>query len=262
MNDNPKISIITIAYNNASDIEPTLKSVSGQTYENIEYIVVDGASTDGTLAIIDRYRDSINVFISEPDEGMYDAINKGIKRATGDVVGLIHAGDRLHDSRVIETVSSAFRDGNVDAIYGYSRLVDSHNRCRTVNISPSFSKLWIRLGWMPSHQSIYVRRSFFEQRGYYRNDLGGSGDYEWFLRFFFFNTLRVKRLRAFLIRFSLGGRSTRSLLVKLSSQKVHRQCWIDNGASPPPLLVPCKLLRGAFQRSIGLLCQSNLIFRE
>ncbi len=256
MNDSLKISIITIAYNNASDIEPTLRSVSEQTYENIEYIVVDGASTDGTLDIIDRYRDSIDVLISEPDDGMYDAINKGIKRSTGDVVGLIHAGDRLHDKDVVGKIAAHFVNNDIDAMYGYSRIVDRSGNLRMINISPEYSKFRIRMGWMPSHMSIYLRRECFEKFGYYRNDLGGSGDYELFLRHFYFNDMKVKLLKEYIILFTLGGRSTRSFRVKLASQKVHRRCWALNGRRAPLLMTPLKMCRKFPQIFRGLLDRS------
>ncbi|REL24733.1 glycosyltransferase [Rhodohalobacter sp. SW132] len=240
---NPKISIVTIAYNNAADIRPTLESVVNQTYDNIEYVVVDGDSSDGTVEIINEYKSGIDTFISEPDKGMYDAINKGIKASTGDIVGLIHAGDRLFDEHVIGKIANHFSENEIDASYGQSVLVGDDDQPVRVNISPEFSKSLFKIGWMPSHQSIYIRREIFDQLDYYRTDLGGSGDYEFVLRYFYFNDLRVKRLDEYIIRFSMGGRSTSNYHKILKTQMVHVNCWKLNGQSPPIYMVPLKLLR-------------------
>src|SRR5690606_14412632 len=178
-----KISIITIAFNNEKDIEATIRSVTNQSYTNIEYIIVDGASTDKTLEIVRQYSDRISQIISEPDKGIYDAINKGIKASTGDVVGLIHAGDRLYDNLVIEKIANHFILHDIDASYGHSMIVNKKDQAIRINKSPEFNKNAFKWGWMPSHQSIYIRRNIFDKLGYYRLDLGGSGDYEFVLRY-------------------------------------------------------------------------------
>lgn len=232
-----KVSIITICYNNEKDIRPTLESVARQTYPNIEYIVVDGASKDGSLNIINEYKEKISVLISEPDHGMYEALNKGFKRATGDVIGMIHAGDRLYDENVIAKVADFYEKNEVDLSYGNSMIVDANDIPRRVNVSPAYSRTLVRRGWMPSHQSIYCRPMVFEKAGYYRNDLGGGGDYEWFIRTFYKHgdEFRIKGMDEFVIRFSLGGQSTRNYRHKLS--KAHfdyvKKCWTLNGLKPP-----------------------------
>jgi len=255
MSDGPRISIITIAFNNADDIEPTLKSVVGQDYPYVEHIVVDGASTDGTLDIIQRYRDSINRLISEPDAGMYDAINKGIAAATGDVIGLLHAGDRLYGPDAISAIASAFDDPNLEATYGHSVLVDTSDRPVRVNPSKVFSRGLIRRGWMPSHQSIYMRRERFERYGAYRNDLGGSGDYEFFIRQFYRHRIRARLIDKYLIRFALGGRSTTNYHQLWQRQKLHANCWRMNDIRPPAYLIPCKLARKIPQFTRGLVAR-------
>ncbi len=242
-----KISIITISYNNEQDIRPTIESVVNQNYPNIEYIIVDGGSKDNTLKIIKEYEDKISIIISETDDGMYDAINKGIKLATGKVVGLIHSGDRLYNNMVIDKIAGAFNYSDTQAVYGYSKIVNTSNKLKFLNISPRFSKYIVRLGWMPSHQSIYVRKENFEKYGYYRNDLGGSGDYELFLRFFYVNSVNLERLTEFILFFTLGGRSTKSLKVQFASQTVHRKCWELNGQSPPKFVVIFKIVRKIIQ---------------
>ena len=255
-----KISIITICYNNESDIRPTIESVVKQNYDNIEYIIVDGASSDNTLNIIDEYVENIDKIISELDEGMYDAINKGIKLATGDVVGLIHAGDRLYDEEVIGKIAEHFSTNDIDAMYGHSVLVDQNDRLVRVNKSPGFRKSLFKAGWMPSHQSIYIKRSIFEQLGYYRLDLGGSADYEFVLRYFYVNDLNIKRLDDFLVRFAMGGRSTTNYQKRLwLSQKRHIKAWYLNGLKPPFYFIPFKLGRkikqfylAAYFRLVGI----------
>ena len=251
-NQPPRISIITIAFNNAADIEPTLQSVVNQDYPHIEYIVVDGASTDGTLEIVERYRNGIDRLISEPDDGMYDAINKGIAAATGEVIGLIHAGDRLYSADAISAIAKAFEDPDLEATYGHSVLVDPADRPVRVNPSKAFSRARIRFGWMPSHQSIYMRKERFERYGAYRNDLGGSGDYEFFIRQFYRHPIRAKLIDKYLIRFALGGRSTTNYHQLLQRQKLHASCWRMNGVRPPFYLIPCKLARKAPQFARGL----------
>lgn len=258
MSETPRISIITIAFNNASDIEPTLQSVIEQEYPGIEYIVIDGASTDGSLAIIDRYRDQIDQMISEPDDGMYEAINKGIKMATGEIVGLIHAGDRLYSRDIVTRVADQFRRQEIDAIYGHSVHVDSNDRVVRVNRSPAFSRGAIRRGWMPSHQSIYMRKSVIERNGGYRNDLGKNGDYEFFVRHFYKHAIKAARLDDFVVRFALGGESTTNYHRVFGRQRIHAACWRLNDLRPPFYLIPLKLVRKAPQFVRGLVRRVGL----
>ncbi len=249
---NPRISIITIAFNNVTDIEPTLRSVIEQDYPGIEYIVVDGASTDGTLGIIERYREGIDQMMSAPDNGMYEAINRGIKLATGDIVGLIHAGDRLYSNDIVGRIAEKFRQQQIEAIYGYSVLVDSSDRVVRVNRSPEFSRGAIRRGWMPSHQSIYIRKSVISQNGDYRTDLGKNGDYEFFVRHFYKYPIRVARLDDFVVRFALGGSSTTNYRKVFHRQRIHADCWRINELDPPFYLIPFKLVRKVPQFIRGL----------
>ncbi len=239
-----KISVITISFNNKEDIRPTLESVINQSYDNLEYIVIDGKSTDGTTDIIEEYSDKIDIFVSEPDKGMYDAINKGIRLSTGDVVGLIHSGDRLFDDTVIEKIAHHFSQKDIDAMYGHSILVDKDDRPFRVNKSPEFRNNLMKRGWMPSHQSVYIRKEKLDELGLYRLDLGGSADYEFVLRYFYLNNLKIRRLNDFIVRFAIGGRSTsnysRTLLL---SQKRHIEAWKINGLNPPFYFIPLKLGR-------------------
>jgi len=232
-----KISIVTICYNNEHDIRSTLESVVNQTYPNIEYIIKDGASKDGTLRIVNEYKDHIAKIISAPDKGLYDAINTGIQAATGNVVGLIHAGDRLHDNEVVADIAKFFEENNVDVMYGHSRIIDADGKTKRLNRSPEYSKRLVRWGWMPSHQSIYVKHGLFEKYGYYTQNVGGSGDYEWFVKYFYKHAdeLSIKRNERFVIKFSLGGQSTKNMASRMQKKNrdILKQCWINNGLKPP-----------------------------
>jgi glycosyltransferase len=240
-----KISIITICFNNEKDIRPTIESVASQTYENIEHIIVDGKSSDKTLDIVKEYENKISTIISEPDKNLYDAINKGIKNATGDVVGLIHAGDRLYDNQVIEKIAVHFNNNNIEILYGHSKIVDNNDKPVRINKSPEYKRSNVSNGWMASHQSIYVRRELFEKLGYYRIDLGGAGDYEWFIRYFYASKLKIKRMDEFIVRFAMGGMSTKSYSSKLkaSHKELTKKCWTLNNIKPPLGIVYRKWLR-------------------
>lgn len=240
---NLKISIITISYNNEKDIRSTIESVIGQSYKNIEYIIIDGDSKDKTLAIIEDYKERVSILISEKDKNLYDAINKGLKIATGDVVGLIHAGDRLFDKNVISKIATHFKKYDIDAMYGHSYIVDENDKPIRINKSPEFKKSLFKIGWMPSHQSIYIKKIIINELGLYNLDLHPSSDYEFVLRYFYFSNLKVKLLDDFIIKFSLGGRSTKNYWNNLKAQKQHVECWKVNNGTPPIYMVPMKLLR-------------------
>lgn len=242
-----KISIITITLNNVNIIRGTVESVINQTYPNIEYIVIDGQSTDGTLDILDEYKNRITRIVSERDEGLYDAINKGLKLATGDITGLIHAGDRLFDHFVIEKIAKHFNEHDIDVMYGHSFLVNLNDQPVRINKSPEYKKSLVLWGWMPSHQSIYIKTSLLHQLGYYNLNMHPSSDYEFFLRYFYFSNLKIKRLDCFILKFSMGGRSTRNYMNNLKAQKQHKDCWRINGQEPPWYLVPMKILRKPVQ---------------
>lgn len=240
-----RLSIITICRNNEKDIRATIESVVNQTYLNIEYIIVDGLSTDKTLEIVAEYKDRISKVVSGKDKNLYDAINKGLKMATGDVVGLIHAGDQLYDKDVIAKIADHFTHNDIDVSYGHSKVFNEHGKVVRVNKSPEYSRSLCRWGWFPSHQSIYARREVFEKYGYYDTEIGWAADYQWFVRVFYVQNLKIKRLDNFIIRFSTGGVSTsnyRSRLSKKHNQMI-KECWLSNGVNPPILIVFLQLLR-------------------
>lgn len=243
-----KISLITISYNNEHDIEATILSVVNQTYRNIEYLIIDGGSQDGTLDIAHKYLNKIHKIVSEKDNGIYDAINKGIKAATGDLIGLIHAGDELYDETVIEKIAFFFQSNNIDALYGHSKIYSAAgNKVVRVNKSPEYRTSLFSLGWFPSHQSFYAKRDLYKKYGYYNSNYRIAADYELLLRFFLVYNIRVQLLDDYLIKFKMGGTSTKSIGNIIEQNKECAQAWKDQGLSLPFYTIPLKLLRKANQ---------------
>lgn len=243
-----RISIISICYNNEEEIARTIESVINQTYLNIEYLVVEGASKDKTLEVVYRYKKHISKIISEPDIGIYDAINKGIKAATGDVVGLIHAGDELFDNFVIEKIANHFKENDIEALYGHSKIYsEDGQKIVRVNRSPEYKNNLFRMGWFPSHQSFYAKRELFEIYGYYNLKYKIAADYELLLRFLYIHKIKVKLLDEYIVKFKLGGASTKSAQNIIQLNKECIAAWKDNGLNIPfytiPLKLACKIIQ-------------------
>ena len=246
-----KISIITICFNRKNEIKETIESVLSQTYSNIEYILIDGGSTDGSLTIINSYSKEIDHIISEPDNGIYNAINKGLKLSTGEVVGLLHAGDLFYDDNVLSIVSSSFIKDKYDLIYGHSAVFEkTRDRLVRKNISPRYKDNLMKLGWFPSHQSIYFKASVFEKCGYYNEDYKIAGDYEFLLRVLHVFKLRADMLDIFIVRFYLGGASSKNLISLLESNYECYKAWKINNISLPLYTLPLKILRKIWQHLI------------
>ena len=179
-----KISIITVCYNSAKTIEKTFKSVQSQTYTNIEYIVVDGGSKDTTLEILGKYEELVSQSISESDKGLYDAMNKGIKMATGDLVGILNSDDIFIDHKVLENIANFHLQNNVDASVG--NIIQFNEQGKTVR--KYSAKNWnpekLKIGFMPAHPAIFFKRALFEKYGKYHLDFVSGADYELIVRFF------------------------------------------------------------------------------
>lgn len=207
------ISIITVCYNSAKTIESTIKSVVSQDYPHIEYIIVDGGSTDGTLPIIETYRNRITTVISEPDNGMYDAMNKGIRAAKGDVVGILNADDIFHDDRVIERVAAGFHDEDSEAMVGDIVFVKGDNLDKILRrySARNWNPKKFKRGYMPPHPSFFARKSLFEEFGYYKTDYIIAADYELLIRFLYVNKVKWRYLPITTTKMRMGGRSTRGL---------------------------------------------------
>jgi len=205
-----KISIITATFNSEKTIERTIKSCIAQSYEHIEYIVVDGASKDRTLDIIRSYERHITKLISEPDTGIYNALNKGIKLATGDVIGFLHSDDEFYSDDVLKTVADAFLSNNVDSIYGNGVYVASINPDRVIRNwqSKEFNYNDLKNGWMPMHPTFFVKRKIYEANGLFDESYRIAADYDLVLRFLYDKKISAKYLNKHLIKMKVGGASS------------------------------------------------------
>lgn len=203
-----KISIITVCWNSAATIEKTIKSLQEQDYKDIEYIVVDGNSTDITLDIIRRYPDVITKWISEPDKGLYDAMNKGIKMATGDYIGIVNADDTLASPYVITNIVKFLKINDIDASLG--DIVQHNNDGKIVRhySAENWSPDKLKIGFMPAHPGIFFKRELFEKLGYYALDFKIGADYELITRFFLKNGISWAYSKIVTHRMLVGGVSS------------------------------------------------------
>lgn len=225
-----KISIITVVYNNSSTIRMAIESVLNQTYKNIEYIVVDGASTDGTVDIIKSYGERVSKFISEPDKGIYNAMNKGIGLTTGDFVGILNADDCLYNSEVIQSMVNQI-DDSIDAVYGDVEFFSDKDFCRSVRYysSKKFSVERFKYGFMPAHPSFYVRKKYFDLYGCYKEDYRIASDFDLLIRFLLNNKIRSKYIEMPFVKMRTGGVSNKNIKSRvLLNKEILRACKENN----------------------------------
>ena len=207
------VSIITIAFNSAQTIRDTLTSVLSQSYSNIEYIIIDGASNDATVRIVKEYEPMFNgrlKWVSEPDKGLYVAMNKGIKMATGDVIGILNSDDLFYDSNVLRDIALAF-DENTDALFGNLYFVKSDDVHCIVRAWKGSTYSSFKKGWHPAHPTFYVRREVYEKYGGFDTSFDVSADFELMLRFVEKNRIRTKYLDRYMVKMRMGGESTRNI---------------------------------------------------
>ncbi len=207
-----KVSIITSCFNREKTIAQAIESVLSQDYPNIEYIVVDGASKDNTLAIINRYTGRISHIISEPDKGMYEGINKGIRAATGDIIGLLHSDDFLYSTNTISRIVERFEETQADFIYGNGLFVDFDNTNKVVRnwIGGKYSKWKVRHGWLPLHPTCYIRKACIDKWGLYDESYKIAADSDFLFRYLYEANLKVEYLNEYIVRMRMGGLSTDS----------------------------------------------------
>ena len=224
-----KVSIITVCYNSGATIEHTIKSVLMQSYKNIEYIIVDGNSADNTKAIINKYTGSIAIFISEPDNGLFDAMNKGIYAATGDIIGFLNSDDYYKDDLVLEKVIQKFT-GNSDAVYGDIVYVDKNDTSKIKRYwhSGNFSRYKMKLGWMPPHPSFFLRNHIYKKYGTFNTDFKISADYELMLRLIYKYKITLAYLPDTLVCMRDGGQSNATLNNRLKANREDRLAWKIN----------------------------------
>jgi glycosyltransferase len=208
-----KISIITSVWNNKETIKDAIESVLAQTYKNIEYIVVDGASSDGTIEIVQRYRDKITKFVSEKDKGIYDGLNRGISLASGDVVAFLHSDDIYASDTIIEKVAKVFEsDENIDGVYGdlvYTSKNDTNKVLRYWK-SKDFDKSLLAKGWMPAHPTLFLKKEVYDKHGKFNLNFKIAADYDFMLRVLK-SGIKVKYLSKVLYKMRVGGESNKSI---------------------------------------------------
>lgn len=244
-----KISIITVTYNSAATLEQTILSVLGQSYPHIEYIIVDGLSTDGTAAIIDKYRSRIATAISEKDKGLYDALNKGISLATGDVIGLLHSDDFYIDDQVIGKYAALFEKEQAAAAYSDLYYVDKDDTGRIVRRWKSgyYSPGAFLNGWMPPHPTFFVRKKIYERLGSFNLDFKSAADYELMLRFIEKHRISLSYLPEFTVKMRTGGKSNANVKNRVNANLEDRKAWEVNGLKPRFYTLYLKPLRKIVQ---------------
>jgi glycosyltransferase involved in cell wall biosynthesis len=229
-----KFSIITVSYNSFNTIEDTIHSVRGQRYPNIEYLVIDGSSTDGTLKILDRLNDKIDILVSEADKGIYDAMNKGIGMASGDVIGILNSDDIYVDEFVLSDVAKLFENPETDAVYADLVYVEKSdtNKVKRKWISGKYSPGDFRKGWMPPHPTFFVRKSVYEKYGKFNLDFISAADYELMLRFIHKHQIKIAYLPRVIIKMRMGGQSNVTIKNRLKANREDQKAWEINGLKP------------------------------
>lgn len=220
-----KISVITVTRNSSLTLTDTLESVLHQTYDNIELIVIDGLSTDSTVDIIKQYEVKFKGrmrWISEKDKGIYDAMNKGIQRATGDIVGILNSDDFYSSDRILEEVAASFKkDHKIDAVYGDVHFIhqDQPEKCARYYSSAYFRPWLLWFGFMPAHPSFYVKREVYQRYGLYSLDYNIASDYDMMVRLFYKNKIKARYIKLDFVTMRIGGISTKNLHNRLQISK-------------------------------------------
>lgn len=228
-----KISLITVTYNSGTTLRDTIQSVLAQTYRNLEYIVVDGLSKDNTMDIVREYEPQFEgrmKWISEKDKGLYDAMNKGVRMATGDVVGILNSDDFFTANDVLEKVAAGF-DKQTDAVYGDLHYVHPDDLQHSVRYYSSkiFKRNLMRMGFIPAHPTFYCRRECFDKFGYYKTDYKIAADFDLLLRFIYVNRIRIKYLPMDMVTMRTGGASTNGLKSRMGGMNEHLRSLRENG---------------------------------
>lgn len=233
-----KISVITAVFNNREHIADAIDSALGQSHSDVELIVIDGGSTDGTLEVLQTYADRIAVLVSEPDQGIYDALNKGLRLATGEVIAFLHADDVFADADSLARVASGFISDEIDAVYGDLVYVRRDNPQQVVRYwkAGSFTLGRLHSGWMPPHPAFYARRSVYERLGSFDTSYRIAADYDCMLRFLK-SGIRVAYVPQVLVKMRLGGASNRSLRNILQKSREDYRALRSNKVGGLPALL-------------------------
>lgn len=229
-----RVSIITVCYNSSETIESTIQSVISQDYSNIEYIIVDGKSTDNTLQIIEKYRSKISKIISEQDDGIYYALNKGIEAATGDIIALLHSDDFYSSPQIISKVVKLFIEQNIDTVYGDLQYVDRTeiSKIKRNWKSGEYKEGLFLKGWMPPHPAFFVRTSCYEKYGAFNTSLRSASDYELMLRLLHKYKCSTAYIPEVLVKMRVGGKSNVTLINRIKANREDKKAWLLNGLKP------------------------------
>jgi glycosyltransferase involved in cell wall biosynthesis len=241
-----KISLITVVYNNERKIRCAIESVLSQKNIDIEYIIIDGGSTDNTLKIINEYSDRISIIISEKDNGIYDAMNKGIAYATGEIIGLLNSDDIYFDEYVLEKVCSTFiNDTTLDVIYGNLLYVDYNNVNKIIRKwrSSSIGNNFFEFANVPPHPSTFVRKKVYEIAGVYNVNYFTASDYDFLFRVLKIFKFKSYYLDSYFVRMRVGGASNSSFINIIKQNLVIIKIWKDNNRSMPFYFFPIKILK-------------------
>lgn len=246
------ISVITPVFNSSKTISCCINSVKEQTLF-AEHIVIDGGSTDGSLSILEAHLQNPSFYISGPDQGIYDAINKGISLAKGDVIGILHSDDFYASTDVLQKVANLFQDQKIGACYGDLVYVPANTSLMETNDSATkVVRYWrsgeykrdkFYWGWMPPHPTLFVRRQLYEEKGLYRLDLGSAADYELILRFLLKHRIKTAYIPQTLVTMRVGGVSNASYKNRLAAHKMDGKAWLINGLKPYPWTLMLKPIR-------------------
>ena len=233
-----KISIITVSLNSEDTIRNTIESIISQHYDNIEYIVIDGGSNDKTIEITRQFSNHIDYIFSGPDDGIYDAMNKGIKVATGDVIGILNSDDFYPNSFVVSNVAESFEKHNCDAVYGDLVYVKANNidKIRRYWKAGEYTTSKIKNGWMLPHPTFFVKKKIYNRHGLYNIDLRSAADYEMILRLLYKHNISVYYIPMILVNMRTGGESNRSFLNRIKANREDSLAWKRNQLNKPMLI--------------------------
>ncbi len=244
-----KISVITVVYNNVNTIQYAIDSVVNQNFKDIEYIVVDGASTDGTLEILEKNKARIDVLISEPDNGIYDAMNKGLRAATGDIIGTLNSDDFYANANVLKKVSDCFNEFKCNSVFGDLIYVKNNNIEKNVRYwkSSEYKPGKFKMGWHPAHPTFFVEKEIYGKYGLFNTDLKIAADYELMLRFLEKYKISSCYIPEVLVKMRLGGTSNQSLKNIIQANKESIKAWKINELKINPAFVLLKTFRKVLQ---------------
>lgn len=234
-----KFSIVTVVFNNESYISDCLDSVSNQKYPNYEHIIIDGASTDGTLDIIKNHENGNTKVISEPDYGLYDAMNKGVQQSNGDIIGFLNSDDMLHDNSILETIVKVFSDNEIDSCYGDLVYVDKDDTDKVIRYwrTGEYNGNAFRKGWHPPHPTFYVKRSVFEKYGLFDTGYTIASDYALMLKLLEKERISTYYIPKVLVKMRVGGVSNTNLLNIFKANIECYRAWKDNGLNISPMIL-------------------------